>query len=400
MKSVSRALTCFALTFSNLVVISPADAVTKIGSACKTLNSKSKVNGVTVECLKSGKKLIWQKVVLGKAASASPPTPTPTPEVQEPATLPTSFVDLEVNRKGISRAAWEKASSTIEKDLSKVGTIEIFTGPNTKITFDDYPKVLVLVSKLFPEREVPKKNVVFRYSIQDLEWAEKKVREYLPENDYIQMNRNEGGRLVGSNCDVSRKTCVGSKQQTTADGTNLILQGVPENYDVNDLNGRERLYSGMLEAHEYFHSLQRIPMLNKQPRSEIWPHAWFREGSAEWVQNATVNHKNFKKYASYRGNNCTGACAALSRKDIIRFLEVANGNQQSSEFDPWLDYSLGGLIVEALVSVSSPDSILAMYEEVSRNVEFSVAFRKVFGIEWKEAIPILAGAIYANLQEK
>lgn len=400
-----------SLIFLSLLLPISATAATKVGSTCKKPHETANINGVAVKCVKSGKKYQWQKINSNKRVTSSKVTAPPSSSTSVsksqtssseklPATeiaLPNSFSDLEERSKGIPRAAWKKGAQIIEKSSPRKGTLEILTGPNTQVTFDDYPKVLALVSQLFPDREVPKKNYVFRYSFADLDWAERKVRELLSENDYEDLNRNEGGRLVSSNCDSGRKTCIGSKQQTAPSGTSVIFQGIPPTYDPYDPNGRERLFSGMLEAHEYFHALQRIPMLNKEPRSEVWPHAWFREGSAEWVQNVTINRGNFEKYSEYRKNNCQGACGSLTKKDITKYLESANGNEVLPEFDRWLEYSLGGLVVEALVAVSGPDSIIAMYEEMSRRIDFNSAFKKVYGIEWKEAIPIVAAAIYKNL---
>ncbi len=399
-----------SLMISLSLLPNSANAAAKVGAPCKKPNATTTINGLAVKCVKSGKRYQWQKIQATKlatpsrsAAPQSSPTGASKPNSSSekaPSTeiaLPTSFGDLEERSKGIPRAAWNNGSQIIEKSSPRTGTLEILTGPNTQVTFDDYPKVLALVSQLFPDREIPRKNYVFRYSFADLDWAERKVREFLSENDYTNLNRNEGGRLVSSNCDSGRKTCIGSKQQTAPSGANLILQGIPATYDANDPNGRERLYSGMLEAHEYFHALQRIPMLNKEPRSEVWPHAWFREGSAEWVQNVTINRGNFEKYSEYRKNNCQGACGSLTKKDITKYLESANGNEAPPEFDRWLEYSLGSLVVEALVAVSGPDSIIAMYEEMSRRIDFNSAFKKVYGLEWKEAVPTLAAAIYKNL---
>lgn len=398
MKTQARALTAVLVLVLSFTQDNSALANIRIGSECKKPNSFSKVNGTKVKCTKSGKKFIWQKVTIKKApkgiqGESNEGKADSSGNVQ----LPTSFSDLVKNSAGIPRAAWAKASEVIESNSVRLGTLEIFTGSNTKVTFDDYPKALGLVSQLFPAREVPNQNLVIRYSFEDLDWAEKKVREMLSANDYQQLNRNENGRLITSNCDEVRKTCIGSKQLTTPSNINLLLQGIPQSYDVNDPNARERLYSGMLEVHEYFHSLQRIPMLNKEPRTEVWPHAWFREGSAEWVQNVTINQKNFDKYSSYRKNNCGGSCGELTEKDIIKYLKLANGNEVPPEFDRWLDYSLGSRVVEALVSISSPDSIIAVYEEMSRKVDFSGAFKKVYGLEWVDAIPLLAKAIHDNL---
>ena len=258
MKSSAKSATVFAL-LSILAFQSPtAQAVTKIGAVCKQKNATSNFGGVPVKCVKSGKKLIWQKLPLAKppARSTTPaptPTPTPTSPSTEPVVFPTGFSDLEANRKGISKAAWSKVNEATGKNTSKVGKLEIYTGPKTKPFFDDYPKVLDLVSKIFANKREASSNLVIRYNYQDLAWAESKISEILPAVEVAQLNRNENGRLLSSNCRSSN--CEGSKQVMTSTGVNVILQGVPNSYNHNDLAGKDRFFSGMLEAHEYFHSL-------------------------------------------------------------------------------------------------------------------------------------------------
>jgi hypothetical protein len=39
-----------------------------------------------------------------------------------------------------------------------------------------------------------------------------------------------------------------------------------------------------------------------------------------------------------------------------------------------------------------------MYEEMGKGLKFDDAFNKIFGLAWKESIPILAKTIHANLQ--
>lgn len=381
----------------SLLLPHSAVAAIKIGSSCKKPNATSTIKGTSVKCMKLGKKYVWREVQINKSDPTPVPSSSPQPKTIE-ILAPTSFNDLVERSRGISKAAWNRATQIIEKNSPRQSSLEILTGPNTEVTFDDYPKVLALVSQLFPDREVPKNVLVIRYKYEDLGWAENKTREKLSAFDYASLDRNEGGRLVSSNCDSVQKTCVGSKQQTVfSNGLALILQGIPKAEYLNDPKVREHLTSGALEAHEYFHSLQRIPMLNKN-REVPWPPAWFREGSATWVEHVIANTSNYQNYVKVQAIKRTDSCCQLTKKELERFLEVMTKNSNSNEFDGWLNYALGSQFVEALVALSGPDSIIAMYEEMSSPAQFDMAFKRVYGIEWKEAIPILADAIYVNIQ--
>ena len=375
-------LACLTLSLATLVVPAGAQAATKIGSACKQINATSTINGVSVKCLKTGNKYTWKRVATANNSAA----------------LPTSFADLVANRKGISQAAWTKVNQSISKSAPKVGTLEIYTGPKTKPYFNDYQKAISLVSRLFPNMKEPASNVVIRYMFADLAWADAKVKELLPQSEIERFNRDEGGRLLTSNCDSTRKSCDGSKQLTTTAGVNLVLQGVPELVYPNALAEKDRFSSGMLEAHEYFHSLQRIPFQGIGVQQKDYPPIWFAEGSAEWVQNAAINNRDLKKYKNYFALDCQAACKKLSKSDIATILTEATSSYWPNQYDRWLNYALGSLLIESLVSVTNPESILSMYNEMATKIGFATAFKNVYGIEWSAAIPILSEAVYLNLQ--
>ena len=366
-------------------------AAVKIGASCNKPNATSTINGMTVKCLKTGTKYSWKKVAVAKSS-------TPAPE--QPGNLPTSFSDLKVNRKGISQAAWAKVNAAINANAAKNGTVEIFTGPNTKPYYDDYLKSVTLVSKMFPAMKEPSSNIVIRYKYEDLAWAEAKVAQILPKSEIERLTQNENGRLLSSNCESDRNSCFGSKQLTTSSGVNLILQGVPTTSPASSPVEKQRFFDGMLEAHEYFHSLQRIPLLNKPLDQKDYPPVWFVEGSAEWVQNAAINSTNFQRYKSFITLDCKSVCTSLTQADIAKILTESTNSFWPNQYDYFLNYNLGSVIIESLVALTSPESIVALYELIGTRIGFETAFKSVYGIEWKQAIPILAETTFLNLQGK
>ena len=282
-----------ALILSTLTVAEAASP--KAGSTCPKVGTKEVFKGKTFTCVKFGKKLVWNKGVAVAAAKPSPtpsplpspvisasPTPeptqspslTPTPSAtsrpsispipsQTPTPTPKSFEDLFENRLGISFTAWKKSSEVIVASKAKIGSLEIYTGPNTKPYFDDYPTAVSLVSRLFPSRSEPAKTIVIRFNYKDLGWAESITREKIDANDYDQIQRSENNQFVSGNCDSITANCRGARQQTGNSRVSVIMQGVENQLDTNDPTAKLRFYSGMLEAHEYFHALQRIPIMGK-----------------------------------------------------------------------------------------------------------------------------------------
>jgi hypothetical protein len=168
----------------------------------------------------------------------------------------------------------------------------------------------------------------------------------------------------------------------------------------NDLAGKDRFYSGMLEAHEYFHSLQRIPTQGIGIQQKDYPPVWFVEGSAEWVQNAAINNRDLKKYRNYFDLDCQATCKKLSKSDITKILKEATNSNWPKEYEYFLNYALGSLLVESLVSITNPESIMKIYDELATKIGFAAAFKNIYGIEWSAAIPILSEAVYLNLQGK
>jgi hypothetical protein len=317
------------------------------------------------------------------------PTPKPTPSVTD-----LTFDNLHENRAAISFSVWKKTSDLIKENTSKAGKISIYTGPNTKTYFDDYAYVVSQVSKIFPKKSEAKEILVIRYVYKDLEWAEDIVKKKLTTIDYNQLVSSERGPITRGNCDSISQNCRGSRQTTPSSGVAVILQGVEEKI-TQDNTGLLRFTSGMLEAHEYFHSLQRIPIMDRGV--EVWPHAWWREGSAEWVQNVSISFQNFPQYKKYLIDDCYYTCQNMTASQIEEFLTTAYDNYLPTKFDPFLNYSLGSHVIEILAAISGPDVLITMYEEMGKGLNFDDAFRKIFGLEWKEAIPILAKTIHANL---
>lgn len=382
------------LSFFLYLPLIPVSAAVKTGAPCKTAGITSVAAGKTYKCIKSGKRLVWN---MGTATKAGPPIRTAKPlQSESPRAIPTSFEDLYDKRKGISLGAWQKSGAIISANTPKFGALEIYTGLNSKPYFDDYPKAVGLVSRLFPNRLEPAKTIVIRFKFIDMEWADSTFKEKFGETQYQQMNSTELEKLVPMQCNSATKNCPNGLQQSSNDGTSLILEGIQNSDTPNDATGKMRFYSGMTQAHEYFHSLQRIPI---QGKSEIWPHAWFREGSAEWVQNIAINYQDFKTYSEYLKLDCAYECPHLSESDIAEFLETSKENYILPKFHQFLNYCLGAYVIEALVAVSGPDTLIEVYSQMSKQISFDQAFKSTYGVEWKYAIPIIAKTIYANLHD-
>ena len=419
-----NALIALAISFS-VAISSTAFAAVKPGSACSKLGSTSVLKGIKYSCIKSGKKLVWNKGILipvpkvtpspvptpTTSASPSPapspsatPTPTstatPTPTT-EPVVLPTSFEDLFERRTGIETSAFNQVAKQLEKGVSKLGPFEVITGPNSVPHIKVYEDAPHLISRLFSNFKEPEKVLVIQFNYQDQDWALETLKKKLSASDYAQVLIWDPTPVSG-NCDVKTLNCRGARQITAPSGYAFILQGIATlPIPASDA---PRIYSGMKEAHEYLHSLQRMPMIAPGAHSNMqdWPPGWFREGSADWVSNALVYSKDFESFHKFKRGQIdwlANYSPDFSLAFVEKYLDVLNYRNYWADFDPGIDYALGGYVVESLVALKGPDVMLSLYVEMSKGIGFESAFKNIFNADWKTISPILAKTVYANIKE-
>ena len=216
----------------------PASAAVKAGSTCSKVGSVNTSGGKKFTCIKSGKKLVWYSGPDAAKRAATPKSPT-------------SFANLYQNRNGIAYAAWKSTAESIADGKSNIVNLNIYLGPTTVAPKYKTPEVaLALVSQAFYKYKTPENVHVIQYSIEDIKWAEDKVKSIVNINDYNQLNGQENGRLVSSNCEAN--DCFGAKQVSTNSGIAFILQGVAKARN-NDPMGVARWELGHLDAHEFMH---------------------------------------------------------------------------------------------------------------------------------------------------
>ena len=413
MKFIARGL---VLILPLVILGSSADAAAKAGSSCTKVGTKSVSGGKSYTCIKSGKKLVWDKGVVVAKPSVAKPSPTPTVSVETgasiPVQMPTSFENLAENRKGIAYAAWLKTNQVMDKSDARIPPLRTFIGPNTKPWYTDVEKTMSAVSKAFPSAKLPANVLVLFYNFNDVSWAEEKLKTLISAQNYSELNRNEGGHLVDSNCQTEIKDCMGAKQVTAIEGTNLgiLLIGVSNNPGMVTIGGGtrgdpgtfENNTTGQLLAHEYFHALQREEFVGKNLSRTDWPPRWVAEGSAYFIQNAVTNSGDFKKYANWRqiavGDYIKQR--GISADFVTDFMNLRHYAEDWNSFSGDWNYFLGARIVETLVSLKGPESIMSFYKLMGEGKGFEFAFKSVYGTNYEDAVPVIAKAIAENWKSK
>jgi hypothetical protein len=168
--SVLISIALFALPLS-------AFAAVNAGASCSKLEATSTYAGKKDTCIKSGKKLVWNKGVtvaspkpsstLTPTATHSPTaTPTPTPAgtptsvptvtptasptpTAPPIIIPKSFEELFGNFDGVGIAAWNSANEKIKKSVAVPVRQNIYAGPNTTVPNSNVKEIFDNATRLF-----------------------------------------------------------------------------------------------------------------------------------------------------------------------------------------------------------------------------------------------------------
>ena len=377
-----------------------ATAAVKAGSSCTKLGATSTASGKKYTCIKSGKKLVWNKgvTVLAPKPRVTPtPTPSPSPTVYVPPTpittptptpivekAPTGFADLVENYRGIPEVVWNEA-----RKLAEIGTLKssftIEIGPNTKIQqgLDDPRVYLEQASRLWSKFDQAQSTRVFIYNFQDLAWAQQK-------------NLALGGSWfkpedLAANCS-SPSSCgaFGGSYR----GVGQIFFGVPiRDYFPFNLGFVRGAY-----VHEFSHVVQ-YSQFASQPALNGYATlpCWFSEGQPQ-VPGQSLGFTTLSDYKLSRDSSFSqpaGALGDYSTDSILKFYSLAgiSGAGLCSPSIRQRIYDVGYMTVEALASIKGIESTMQVVVGVSQGLTFNQSFEKVYGISWNEAAPILAKVV-------
>ena len=354
------------ITFLSVLSLSlplvPANAAVKAGSVCKKAGITSVVSIKTYTCIKSGKKLVWNKGVKVVAVIAK---------------APTSFDDLVQNYEGIAYSAWSKSNAAITAANDVAPPFKALTGSKTTLAFKNPASAYDLVARLYSGYRSTSAMTVLSFSYDDREWAQEQMKQLQPKSTW---------QWITETACATRAKCWGGGMFTD-EKVNGLLVITTEVLDDNHL-------SGTLDAHEYSHAIQQNQMGRPTvwPETSDWPPAWYREGQATFTQNASIYYQSFDLYLKNRKSISTELYrdSKITSGWIQEFFTV---NQPSS----WFNYDLGAMLVEVLTALKGPGSTMEIWKLMGTGSNFESAFEKVYGISFVKSLPIISKAIALQL---
>ena len=365
--SLLLVMTLFFSTFTGAIAKTP-----KSGESCTKLGIAKDYKGKKYTCIKSGKKLVWNRGVAIKTATpTSTPSPTPVPNSSPSTTFQSKEVFLPWSTKFstevMSEKAYESFSRWVKNQSSTLLNHQIFiqsssSGYSPSI-LEDLKALDDLSSKVFSQ--FMKKKSVTVLGI-DEQWV---VSQILSSGGHL---RNSQGRC-DEFYDPGYSVCMNRDSHL-----GLVV--------VNDCRLPKGSVSGCnlpLLPHEYFHLVQLNLADNiegahwnygEDYAKNSFPH-WLVEGSANFVASAIVTFARDSKY-----ENARGAILRVDSKEMayplvdyeIRRVKPPLGEKLNS-------YDIGHIATEYLVASVGFQKFLDIWKDYSKTRNFYTSFENVTG---------------------
>ena len=387
----------------------PANSAPIAGTSCTKLNSTKIIKNYKYTCIKSGKKLLWNK---GAPISVRPiPTPAPTTSIlptpepsrsSEPtpsaipkSTGPAAPITLDnLDPEWTSLIAYSKMQEFARTQTKPVIESTLYLSP----TVESRPYKLYLtgfdevIQSLYAIYKKPKFSIVL-FTEQDSVWIDQTQTRLMGSYLNNPTQQLQSYRLKESGCNIGGFYLP-----------NIVLFCVKDDKDLSKLQ-TSKYSAAHAFPHEYFHlsgfisaDYTSIPILGTQASANRrFKACWIDEGFATFYgfayggsQNdpdgksrlAFLNELTFSY--DFRRNQNTGTIRKLLLQNdpkvvINLYKEVENTLENCP--DTQNAYFLGELAAEALVASFGPKSLNDFQIEFGSSGDWKVAFEKTFGLK-------------------
>ena len=343
-------LSVFSLFLS--LAITPVNAAAKAGAKCTKVGITSITSGRTFTCIKSGKKLVWNKGVSKSTSTVL-------------VDIPISIDNLDL--KGVPQKAYDNVIKVLNSRPRATFSPTKFIGPTVKqARVDQELTGLERAIDLWAPYFQPDKFQVVYVVRGDEEWIEKKSTE------------------LGLSS-MLRPGDTWSNLMKTYTPCNSAAAGVANQIPtfVQCLNDDYKGGNKQTGPHEYTHLFQR-----GYGGSNMYKIPWYTEGSASyfgWTLGFYPYNPNSFDRTSWLNNMFSGidgdAKSDFKSKDMQRFknrmkLTTPEGGAQATAN---VSYWVGGLATEVLVALYGFDKFVEFTKNMQASQDMSVLLTQTYG---------------------
>ena len=378
-------------------------AAPKAGAKCTKAGAIATASGKKFTCVKSGKKLVWNKGVAIKAApkpSPNPvfkpaeptPTATPTPSPTATPTPTPSVKPVEFNATAKKAFDIIQAAKIQSSNLTYTYRIGNFAAPDVAKVVQRYVENAAQVYSLFLDS--PRVVTIHVYTEKDMPalldntmFANQTGLKFFTDwwaKDESQFNSAYGapGTFYNSECSVSTNQCTGPAGHA---GAAYPSRATAATLDQHTLS---------VPSHELFHVMQDFYRFNGKPQylvteevKDFSMRPVFREGGATFMalSSSLTDFAQYEEGATFYKNWAAKEFAAdikglNSPDDVVSLMVKLERLDRSARL-----YGLGTYLHEWLIANHGLDKFISLTKKHNVGKEFSELFTETYGMSLKDA---------------
>jgi hypothetical protein len=370
---MNKKLGIFAMVALLILSVSTpsANSATKAGAKCTKVGITSVVGNKTFTCIKSGKKLVWNKGISKLTAT-----------VPAPVDIPISIDNLDL--KGVPQKAYENVEAILKSRPRANYSPTFFLSPGVKqIRVDQEISGLNRAIDLWQPYFLPDKFQAVYVVLGDEEWLENKSRE-IGLSSMVPPGETWAMRMKMFNPCGFAMAGVANQIPTFVQCLNV------------DYSGGYR----QTGPHEYTHLFQQ-----GFGGSNMYQIPWYAEGSASffgWTLGFYPYQTNSFERLNWLNNLYRNmgpeAISDFSSKDLVRFKSrMRLLTPQAAQSIASTSYWVGGLATEVLVALHGFDKFVDLTKNLNSTSNMSDLLMKTYGFNEDYFYEKLAPYVWAHI---
>ena len=386
---MKRAIIAIAALVLFLVPMNAIAAV-KAGDGCKKVGITATSQGKKFTCVKSGKKLVWNKGVAISAPKPKPAEPALPEATPTPSPTPTELTESDLRQRDIQKA-FDEVANIAKKASPATTNLEIIASgeirpESIKVIQDRYN----FVAGFFADLVTPDLPVTVVIGANaEINWIASKMEE-LSGNSFTKFLNAFESPSKGFPCGPYYSAGVSGK---TKSGRLLNHYGLFGKSCPTQLPNDENFQTTI--EHEWVHNVQgkiADPSMIGDGGPTLLP-CWFKEGQASFYGNAIGYRSNYSRYLAVRRSTISNF---ENRLQVINQSLAATLKDLDEKYNPFScgntgGYALGALAVEKMIVMKGHTGVVDFMTSVKTEQSWRKAFLKVYGIEadaWIDKIAV------------